>query len=233
MIDAHPTAPVIISTHSYAWDQPGAEGRTGNAYGTNPEIFPYPQGPPGAWSQTASGNSGEEIWSKLVRDNPQIFMVLNGHWSQEEGEDSANRNIGEWFQTSTNAAGLLVYEMLSDYQDDANGGDGWLRLIEFRPGQATDGSDVLLIRTYSPVLDLQDDGLANHSAAAFKPNDSSVWDSLVTDSWWQVDDDTAFTPAAGFNPKDSQFYFTTNFTSGLQRCPSQPPLRCCCSPPQA
>jgi hypothetical protein len=154
-----------------------------------------------------------------VRDNPQVFMVLNGHWSQEEGEESANRNIGEWFQTSNNAAGLPVYEMLSDYQDDANGGDGWLRLIEFRPGQATDGADVLLIRTYSPVLDLQDDGQTNYSVAAFKPNDSNVWDSLVSNAWWEVNDATTFAPAAGFNPRDSQFYFTTDFAGRFAAVP--------------
>jgi hypothetical protein len=39
VIDTHQTLPVIISTHSYVWDQPDAEGRTGNAYGTNPRSF--------------------------------------------------------------------------------------------------------------------------------------------------------------------------------------------------
>ena len=48
-------------------------------------------------------------------------MVLNGHFP------------GEGHRTVTNDAGQPVFEMVADYQSRANGGDGFLRLIEFNP----------------------------------------------------------------------------------------------------
>ncbi len=54
---------------------------------------------------------GEAIWSRLVRRNPQVFLVLNGH------------THGENRQVSTNDAGGLVIEMLSDYQNEPAGGE--------------------------------------------------------------------------------------------------------------
>ena len=53
------------------------------------------------------GNSGEEIWNKLIRPSPQIFMVLCGHIGSVE----------EYHQISQNDAGVNVLEMLGDYQD--------------------------------------------------------------------------------------------------------------------
>jgi hypothetical protein len=115
VIEAHPERATIISTHSYITDKPGAEGRT--------------QQP-----QSEGGNSGEAIWRALVEPYPQVFMVLNGHWHETGNDDD-----GEFHQLSRNAAGLPVYEMLADYQDRENGGDGWLRLIDFFPGGGEDG----------------------------------------------------------------------------------------------
>jgi hypothetical protein len=85
-----------------------------------------------------NGNSGEEIWNKLIRVNPQIFMVLCGHVS---------RTV-ELHQVSVNDAGKKVLEMLADYQSRENGGNGWLRLIRFVPSNRE-----IQVRTYSPVLD--------------------------------------------------------------------------------
>jgi hypothetical protein len=135
VMDAHPNTPTIITTHSYIWDQPGEEGRTQSA-------------------QSAGGNSGEAVFQQLVSPNPQVFMVLCGHFHKAaDGQD------GEYHQVSANAAGLPVYEMLADYQDYPDGGQGWLRTVGFVPGGGAQGTDRIEVRTYSPTSDqYQTDG---------------------------------------------------------------------------
>ena len=71
-------------------------------------------------------------------------MVLNGH---------SFRADGEWAQVSQNDADLDVYEMLACYQDYPNGGNGWLRTIEFVQDGGVDEADRIRVRTYSPTLD--------------------------------------------------------------------------------
>jgi len=77
---------------------------------------------------------GQSIWQKLIKDNPQVFMVLNGHWH------------GELMQTSLNSTGGRVVEMLSDYQDYSRGGDGYLRDIFFDVANGR-----IDVKTYSPT----------------------------------------------------------------------------------
>ena len=72
-----------------------------------------------ATSYQLKGNSGEQMWQKLVRKQPNIFLVVSGHV----------RGVG--LQTSKNDAGGKVIEMLTDYQGLPNGGDGWLRTLRF------------------------------------------------------------------------------------------------------
>ena len=43
--------------------------------------------------------------------------------------------------------GNTVHTLLSDYQGRANGGDGWLRILEFSPA-----NNQIRVRTYSPSL---------------------------------------------------------------------------------
>ncbi len=80
--------------------------------------------------------AGNDIFNELVDHNSQVFMVLSGH------------HAGEGHQTAINAAGLEVFEMVANYQMRPEGGDGWMRLIEF------DGTnDRINMKTYSPTLD--------------------------------------------------------------------------------
>lgn len=81
------------------------------------------------------GNSGLDIFNEFVKPNAQVFMVMNGHY------------CGEYRQTSTNNAGLPVFEMVVDYQCRPNGGDGWLRTIQFDPDQGK-----INVKSYSPTL---------------------------------------------------------------------------------
>ncbi|RQO52807.1 modulator protein [Variovorax sp. KBW07] len=62
---------------------------------------------------------GKMLWEKLVRDNDQIFMTLNGH------------HHGAAHLTKTNDFGHKVEEMVVDYQMAYQGGNGLMRLYEF------------------------------------------------------------------------------------------------------
>ena len=86
---------------------------------------------------------GDALWNQLIRRNDQIFMVLNGHYHSAGG-----MNDGEYHQISANVANRTVFEVLKDYQDYPNGGDGWLRLINFDIP-----NNRIAFETYSPVLD--------------------------------------------------------------------------------
>ena len=119
ILKRYPTRAAIIATHVYIKGKDGLKRDPDRRY-------------------RKDGHSGEEIWDKLVRVNPQIFMVLCAHVTHAE----------EFYQISVNDAGHKVFEMLADYQGRANGGDGWLRLIRFVPA-----SRQIQVRTYSPSLD--------------------------------------------------------------------------------
>jgi 3',5'-cyclic AMP phosphodiesterase CpdA len=80
-------------------------------------------------------NSGFDIWKKIIRQNPNIFLTLSGH-------------IPGASRRSDAVDGRVVYQLLSDYQDLSNGGDGYLRIMTFQPNQ-----DNIHVTTYSPVLD--------------------------------------------------------------------------------
>jgi hypothetical protein len=86
-------------------------------------------------------NNGKQIWEKLVQPSSNIEMVLCGHIS------------GEGYRKDKNAAGKSVHQILFDAQSmggghrDGNGGDGWIRILEFFP----DGKTVK-VKTFSPLF---------------------------------------------------------------------------------
>lgn len=69
-------------------------------------------------------NDGDDVWWKLVRKYPNIRMVLSGHVNTGDG-------TGHRIDLGNN--GNLVNQMLSDYQSDALGGGGFLRIIRISP----------------------------------------------------------------------------------------------------
>ena len=85
------------------------------------------------------GNSGLALFNKLVSPSCSIFLVVNGHFS--DSVTAENR------RTDTNSCGQRVDSILTDYQDRANGGDGWLRYYTFVPS-----ANEIRAYTYSPTL---------------------------------------------------------------------------------
>lgn len=93
VVDGHRTLPVILTTHDLAWaDDAGAAKLSGH---------------------------GQRLWDRLIRDNDQIFLTLNGHyWPPGR-------------TTLTNAAGHDVHVHIVNYQDRYYGGAGMIRLYHF------------------------------------------------------------------------------------------------------
>ncbi len=78
-------------------------------------------------------NAGQAIYDAL-KDNPNFFLMLGGHVSGEgRRQDTFD--------------GHTVYTLLSDYQGRPNGGNGWLRIMEFQPA-----NNQIQVYTYSPYL---------------------------------------------------------------------------------
>ncbi len=70
-----------------------------------------------------------------LKDNPNLFLMVCGHMHNENMRtDVFNQNT--------------IYTLLSDYQDEANGGNGYLRLMEFSPSD-----NKIYVKSYSPYQD--------------------------------------------------------------------------------
>ncbi|PRD56101.1 metallophosphoesterase [Sphingobacterium gobiense] len=86
-------------------------------------------------------NHGEQIWEKLVNPSGNIEMVISGHIS------------GEGYRMDRNKQGKAVHQMLFDTQSEGgghrngNGGDGWIRILEFFPDNKT-----VKVKTFSPLF---------------------------------------------------------------------------------
>jgi len=94
-------------------------------------------------------NDGEQLWRKLVSKHENFVLTLNGH--------VLNDGLGR-IVTQT-PAGRDVHQVLVNFQMKPNGGDGWLRLLEFK----ADGKTVD-VRDYSPTLNRQNESKQNRFA---------------------------------------------------------------------
>jgi hypothetical protein len=80
---------------------------------------------------------------EIFKDNPNVFLMLCGHVTEAQRR-------ADVFE------GNRIYTVLSDYQNRALGGNGWLRIMTFDPE-----SDSIDVKTYSPWLDQFDTGAAH------------------------------------------------------------------------
>ncbi len=101
-------------------------------------------------------NQPEEVWQKLVYPSENIVLVLSGHAGQapEIKDDVAATDYSTTSSCRVDKAanGREVFQMMFNSQQgdgnwNGNGGDCWLRILEFKP----DG-ETISVRTFSPLF---------------------------------------------------------------------------------
>ncbi len=131
ILDTHKGRPAIVTTHKYLQD---AED-----YSSGVPIVPSGRYPSSWYTiesfYNPSGIQSEDFYAWFLRKNTNIFLVQCGHFH------------AEYRQTSPNIEGRLIHEVLADFQDDPNGGNGWMRILAFDTERNTIDFD-----TYSPTL---------------------------------------------------------------------------------
>jgi alpha-tubulin suppressor-like RCC1 family protein len=84
--------------------------------------------------RTASANF---IWDQVIIPNPNVFLIMNGHQLGTQAEACRSEFInGRW-----------CHQLLANYQGRQNGGNGWLRILDFSPSEKR-----IRVKTYSPSL---------------------------------------------------------------------------------
>ena len=92
-------------------------------------------------------NWGQAVWEKLVEPSGNIFMVICGHTGRPGDFENSVA-----YRVDKNSVGKNVHQMMFNVQIlgggwEGNGGDGWLRILEFMPDGKT-----IKIKTYSPLF---------------------------------------------------------------------------------
>lgn len=92
-------------------------------------------------------NYGEDVWTKLVAPAENIRLVICGHTGKPGDFDESVA-----YRKDKNNAGRIVHQMMFNVQIlgggwEGNGGDGWLRILEFKPDGKT-----IHVETYSPLF---------------------------------------------------------------------------------
>ena len=131
VLDKYPNRSAMIITHAYLYSDDTRYDHTAAKQSWNPHNYPTAKLP-------GSVNDGEELWQKLIYNHRNVAFVFCGHVL----------NDGTGLLTSKGVNGNEVHQILANYQIRKEGGEGYLRLVEFLP----DGKRVQ-IKTYSPHLD--------------------------------------------------------------------------------
>lgn len=119
---------VILLTHSYL-------EADGTRIREEPKYLIHP------------ANYGEAIWEKLIYPVSNIRLLICGHRCNL---GSFEENVS--FREERNIAGKSISQMMFNAQTagggyHGNGGDGWLRILEFMPDGKT-----IRVKTYSPLF---------------------------------------------------------------------------------
>lgn len=132
VLDLNWDKPVFMTTHRYLQD---AEDYTAGVpvvpSGRYPDVWYVVED-----VYADGGIQSDQLFDWFVRRNTGIFMVNCGHFHEQ------------YRQQSFNVDGGVIHEVLADFQDDPNGGNGWLRIMEFDLD-----AGLIDVDTYSPWLD--------------------------------------------------------------------------------
>lgn len=159
VIAAHPWHRVIIVVHAYLDSATQRFDWATNQSGMNPR----------AMLPAAGGvNDGEDIWQKVARPNENVCLISCGHTSRG-------------YLRSTGDHGQHVHQMLFDTQSAPQGGEGWLRLLEFLPDDRT-----VRVRTYSTLLDQWDTSAGDDFTFLLTPVSTTDTDSDLMPDYYEA-----------------------------------------------
>lgn len=132
VVDQHPKRQTLLITHAYMYSDDTRYDweKYGKKQSWNPHNYQV------AKATEDDVSDGEELWQGLVSRHENVGLTLNGHVLHD----------GLARLTTATPAGRDVHQLLVNFQMRPEGGDGWLRLMEFRP----DGKTVQ-IYDYSPT----------------------------------------------------------------------------------
>lgn len=141
VVARHADHETILLTHAYMYfdDSRYDWTRFGKQQKWNPHSYPV--------AKAADGDvcDGQELWSNFVSRNENFLMTLNGHVIGD--------GLGR--MTSQTPGGRNVSQMLVNFQMRPNGGDGWLRVMEFKADGTIDVCD------YSPTRNQRNESPQN------------------------------------------------------------------------
>jgi predicted phosphodiesterase len=132
VVAQHKDREAILITHAYMYFDDTRYNW--QKYGAEQKWNPHGYGVAKATENDVC--DGEELWDKLISRHENFILTFNGHVLGD--------GLGR--MTSTTAGERDVHQILVNYQMRPNGGDGWLRLLEFRADGKT-----LAIYDYSPT----------------------------------------------------------------------------------
>jgi hypothetical protein len=116
----NPDAQFLITTHSFEYTD-GARQDTCDTQDM----------------RSSTGRNAETVWQTVLKHHANVQLVVNGHLI---GNNTAHRSdLGE--------NGNIVHQIFTNFQNLTNGGNGWLRILKFRPSLNT-----IEVYTYSPTL---------------------------------------------------------------------------------
>ncbi len=126
----HPEHRVLLTTHAYMYydDTRYDWAKFGKDQTWNPHAY-------GTAKLAGGTNDAQQLWDKMLSKHPGAFMTLNGH--------VLNDGLGRL--SSPLPTGGMVHQMLVNYQMKFEGGEGYMRLVEFLP----DGKTVQ-VKAFSP-----------------------------------------------------------------------------------
>lgn len=216
ILDANPGTLAHLTTHRYLFDY-----RLTDALPSPLNLLPagrfnaltYLFG--GQSVMYTTGLTAQELFDELVSAHPNVWSVHCGHVDAE-------------FQIpDTNGAGLPVQQVLADYQDMAEGGGGWLRLLRYRPSD----NQVDVITFSTETGELRENGAGyEHSLDILERYKDQAASSLEPFGFTQEEADALLAEIRAGGPtadayrdslyrdgrRDSQFVFDVDFKAYVE-----------------
>ncbi len=136
VVSDHSDHRAMLVTHAYMYyEEERYDWATyGSSQSWNPHSYGVARLPGGV-------NDGQELWDDLVSQHENFEFVFSGHVLGD----------GTGYLGSEGVNGNVVHQMLANFQMDFQGGNGYMRLLEFM----ADGETVN-VRSYSPVTGAYD-----------------------------------------------------------------------------